>query len=220
MQLADDHALGAVDDERAVLGHQRNIAEENFLLLDVANGLRARVRILVVNREADGDLERRGIGHAALLALGHVVLQLQRDRIAALVAERRRVLVERAALRAEHVAGLIRVGDHRSAAIAAGGAQVVQAAQMAALALPVADRVVDEIQLRKPAKILDRKHGGEDGLQARVFALARQQIHLQKALIGLLLNVDQVRDLDSGLDFGKVQALAFPNDAITIPIAH
>ena len=28
VQLADDHALGAVDDERAVVGHQRNVAEE------------------------------------------------------------------------------------------------------------------------------------------------------------------------------------------------
>ena len=39
VQLADNHALGAVDDERAVLGHQRNFAEVDFLLLDVANGL-------------------------------------------------------------------------------------------------------------------------------------------------------------------------------------
>ncbi len=90
----------------------------------------------------------RGIRHAALFAFGDVVLQLQRDRVAALVAERGRVLVERAALRAKHVAGLIRVGDNGGAAIAAGGAQVMQAAQVAALALPVADRVVDEIELR------------------------------------------------------------------------
>ena len=91
---------------------------------------------------------------------------------------------------------------------------------MAALALPVADRVVDEIELRQPAKILDRKHGREDGLQAGVFPLARQQIHLQEPLIGLLLNVDQVRNLDRCLDLGKVQAFAFPNDAITVTIAH
>jgi hypothetical protein len=126
--------------------------------------------------------------------------------IAALVAESRRVLVERAALRAEHVAGLVRIRYDRSAAIAAGGAQVVQAAQMAALALPVSDRVVHEIQLREAAKILNRKHRGEHRLQAGIFALARQQIHLQKPLIGLLLHVDQVRNLDRGLDFGEVQA--------------
>ena len=220
VQLADDHALGAVDDERAVLGHQRNVAEENFLFLDVADGFRAGVGILVVNRQADGDLERRGIGHAALLALVHVVLQLQRDRIAALVAECRRVLVERAALRAEHVAGLVRIGDHRRAATAAGGAQVVQPAQVAALALPVADRIVHEIQLRQPAEILDRENGSEYRLQARVFPLARQQIHLQEALIGLLLNVDQVRNLDSRLNLGEVQAFPFPHDAITVTMTH
>src|SRR6202034_2473599 len=47
VQLADDYALGAVDDERPVLRHQRNVAEENFLLLDVADRLRAGVGILV-----------------------------------------------------------------------------------------------------------------------------------------------------------------------------
>ena len=175
VQLADDDALGAVDDERAVVGHQRNIAEENFLFLDVANVFRAGVRILVVNGQADGDLERRGIRHAALLALVHVVLELHADRVAALFAERRRVLVERAALRAEHVAGLVRIGDHRSAAIAASGAQVVQTLQVAALALPVPDGVVHEIQLRQAAEILNRKHRSEHRLQAAVLALGRQQ---------------------------------------------
>src|SRR4029077_18571735 len=55
MQLADNDAFRAVDDERAVLGHQRNIAVENFLFLDVANGFRASVGILVVNGQTNGD---------------------------------------------------------------------------------------------------------------------------------------------------------------------
>src|SRR6202167_2787878 len=220
MQLADNDALGPVDDERAVLRHQRNIAEENFLLFDIANRLRARVRILVVNREANRHLQRRRISHAAFLALVHVVLQLQRDGVAALVAKGRRVLVERAALGAQHVARLIRIGDDRCSAIAAGGAQVVEAAEVAALALPVSDRVVHEIQLRQAAKILNRKHRGEDRLQAGIFPLARQQIHLQKPLIRLLLYVNQVRNLHRGLDFCKVQACSFPIGAITVAIAH
>ena len=41
VQLRNDDALGAVDDERAVVGHQRNFAEEDFLFLDVANALLA-----------------------------------------------------------------------------------------------------------------------------------------------------------------------------------
>ena len=80
MQLRNDDALGAVDDERAVLGHQRNFAEEDFLLLDVADGLVAGLRVLVVNRQADGDFQRSGVGHAALFALRHVVFQLQAHR--------------------------------------------------------------------------------------------------------------------------------------------
>jgi hypothetical protein len=39
VQLRNDHALGAVNDEGAVLGHQRNFAKEHFLFLDVADGL-------------------------------------------------------------------------------------------------------------------------------------------------------------------------------------
>ena len=79
-------------------GHQRNFAEENFLLLDVADRTVARLRVLVVDGEPDGDLERRGVRHAALFALRHVVLQLQADRVAALVAEIRSVRVVGAAL--------------------------------------------------------------------------------------------------------------------------
>ena len=127
MQLADDDALGSVDDERAVLGHQRNFAEVDFLLLDVANRLGAGVRILVENREADDDLQRRGIGHAAFLAFRHVVLQVELNRIAALVAEGDLVLVLRAALRAHH-GGLRRerIRGDRGAAALAGGAQLMR----------------------------------------------------------------------------------------------
>src|SRR6266849_4557408 len=211
VQLADDHALRAVDDERAVLRHQRNIAVKNFLLLDVANGFRAAVGILVVNGQANGDFERRGIRHAALLALVHVVLELHGDRIAALVAEGWRVLVERAALVADDVAGLIRIGDHVSAAIAASGAEVVQALEVAALTLPVADRVVHEFQLRHFAEILDRKNRREHRLKPGIIALARQQIHLQKALIRLHLNFNQVGNLNRALDFREIQTLTLPD---------
>jgi hypothetical protein len=86
---------------------------------------------------------------------------------------------------------------------------MVQPFQVAALAFPISDGVIDEIQLRKSAEILNRKHGAEDGLEACVFALARQQIHLQESLIGIALNFDQVRDINRALDFREIQALAF-----------
>ena len=128
-------------------GHQRNVAEEDFLLLDVADGTVAGLRVLVEDGEPHGDLERRGVRHAALFALGHVILQLQADRVAALVAEVGSVRVVGAALVAKHVAGMKRIGDDRRAAILASGAQVMQTLQVSALALPVADGVIHELQL-------------------------------------------------------------------------
>ena len=51
-----------------------------------------------------------------------------------------------------------------------------------------------------------------------VFALARQQIHLQEALIRLPLDFDQVRNLNRALDFREIQPLAFPD--VLIGIRH
>ncbi len=164
--------------------------------------------ILVVNGQAHGDLERSGVSHAALFALGHVVLQLQADRVAALVAEVGRVGVVSAALLAKHFAGMKRIGDDRGAAIPASGAQVVQPFQVAALALPVADGVIHELQLRDVAEVGDRKHRLKYRLQAGVVALAGQPVHLQKAVIGTPLHFDQIRNLDRCWNFGKIESLA------------
>ena len=98
VELRDDDALGSVDDERAVVGHQRDVAEEDFLFLGVAHVLDAGVGILVVDEEAEGDLQRNAVGHAALLALLDRVLHLQVDGVAADVADLDAVLVDDAAL--------------------------------------------------------------------------------------------------------------------------
>ncbi len=76
VQLADDDALGAVDDEGAVVGHQRDLAEVDLLLLHVPDGLRARLLVLVPDHEPDDHLDGRGEGHPPLVALVHVVLGL------------------------------------------------------------------------------------------------------------------------------------------------
>src|SRR5579864_841895 len=91
--------------------------------------------------------------------------------------------------------------------IAAGRAQMMQPFQVAALALPVADRVVDKFQLAHAAKIGDRKDRVENRLQPRVFPLVGKQVHLQEPLVRLLLNLDQVRNRNRGLDLGKVHSL-------------
>jgi len=107
---------------------------------------------------------------------------------------------------AEHVAGVEGIRANGGAAAPAGRAKMVQPLQVAALAFPVADGIVDELEVADATEIRDRKHRVEDRLQADVLALVGQQIHLQEALIGRLLNLDQVRDGDRGLDLGKINS--------------
>ena len=59
-ELGDDDALGAVDDEGAAVGHEREVAHEHLLLLDLSG--------LLVD-EAHLDEERRLVRHVLLLAL-------------------------------------------------------------------------------------------------------------------------------------------------------
>ena len=152
----DDDAFGAVDDEGAVFGHQRQVAEIDLFFFDVANRFLTRLLVLVPDGQADFDVQRHGVGHPALLALLHVIFVLQADRLAAVVAGVDDVAVV-SPLFADHVFGRERVDfDHR-AALAAVGAQVMQSLQLAAFALPVADAILDEFQRRRVAEVGDRK---------------------------------------------------------------
>src|SRR5262249_11581735 len=83
----------------------------------------------------------------------------------------------------------------------------VQPFQVAALALPVADRVIDKFEIADTAEIRDREYRVEDGLQTDVLALIGQQVHLQEPFIRLLLYLDQVGDRDGSLDLGKINSL-------------
>src|SRR4029453_1139831 len=208
VQLADDDALSAVDDEGAVLRHQRNVAVVDLLLLDVADGLHAGLGVLVPDDEADRHLERHGVGHAPLLALVDVVLQLHPDRLAADVANVAAGLVRRAAARAQHVLVAIGISDEGGTAAHARLAQVLQPLQLAALALPVADRVLDELERRVLSKVADRKDRFEYRLQTRVLAFRGQTVHLQAPLVRLLLNFNQVRSRDCGIYLREVDTFA------------
>ncbi len=75
VHLRDDDALGAVDDERAVVGHERNVAHVDILLLDVLDRTGARLLVHIEHDEAQLHLERCGKRHAALAALVDVVLR-------------------------------------------------------------------------------------------------------------------------------------------------
>ena len=76
MHLGDDDALGAVDDEGAVLGHERDVAHIDILFLDVLDRLGAGFLVHIEHDQAQRHLERRGVGHGALLALLDVVFGL------------------------------------------------------------------------------------------------------------------------------------------------
>ena len=65
--LGDDDALCTIDDERAAVGHEREIAHEDLLILDLAG-------LLV--EQAHADLDRLRIGGVALFALFNGVLGL------------------------------------------------------------------------------------------------------------------------------------------------
>ena len=165
VQLAHDHPLGPVDDEGPVLGEHRDLAEIDLLLLDVPDAARLGLRILVVDDELDRDLERDRERLPALLALVDVVLELQRDRIAALLAladgHGRQVA---APVAQDDAAPGVR-GDEAPRAVHALAAQILDPDDLPALALPVADRVIDELQRAGLAEVPDREDRLEDRLQ-------------------------------------------------------
>ena len=72
VQLGDDDALRAVDDESAVFRHQRQFAHVDFLLLDVLDLLCIGRGILVVDDQAHQGAQRGGIGQTAQLAFLHI----------------------------------------------------------------------------------------------------------------------------------------------------
>ena len=76
VHLRHDHALGAVDDEGALVRHERDVAHIDVLLLDVLDRTGSRFLVGLEHDQAQLDLQRRGIGHVALDALLDVVLGL------------------------------------------------------------------------------------------------------------------------------------------------
>ncbi len=94
-QLGDDDPLGAVDHERALVGHHREVPHEDRLLLDLTG--------LGVD-EPRAHEDRRGVGHVLLLALLHRELR-----------QRAQVLVVRIELELQ-LEGLGEVLDRRDVA--------------------------------------------------------------------------------------------------------
>jgi hypothetical protein len=144
-------------------------------------------------RRADRDLERHGVGHAALLALVDVVLQLHPDRVAADVADVAARLVLLAAARAEHDVVAVRIGNQRRAAVLQGLRRWCRPASLPHLhsQLPI------EYSMNSSDEFSRKSLIGNTDLKttaARRLALGRQPVHLQEALVRLRWNLDQVRE--------------------------
>src|SRR5207302_4764911 len=71
--------------------------------------------------------------------------------------------------------------------------------------------VVDELQHRRAVVVRDGKHAGERGLQPLVLAPVRIDLHLQEAVVGPLLDFDEIRNFEMTRDLRKV--LAFDQTA-------
>ncbi len=76
VHLRDHDPFGPVHDERTVLRHQGHVAHENVLFLDVLDRLRTGILIQIEHDQPQRHLQRRGIGHVALLAFLDIVFRL------------------------------------------------------------------------------------------------------------------------------------------------
>ena len=73
VELADDNPLRAVDNESPVVGHQRHLAEIDFLFLHIADASCVRFRVPIPDHQLNGHLHGSGKSHPSLAALVHIV---------------------------------------------------------------------------------------------------------------------------------------------------
>ena len=207
LELADHDPLDPVENERALFGHERDVAEIDLLLLDVLQPLGFAGGVLLPGDQAplqpQGDRE----GVALLQALVGRVLELEVNGIAAVLAARNIDLPHRGTVGADLLLGQLHAGREQRVAGLAPGAGVLHSLEAAAPAFPVADGVADEIELGRLLEIGDRKDVLEGRLQAGVLPLLRQQLHLQELGIGLPLDGQQVGHRKLRPDLGEVGPL-------------
>ena len=75
MHLRYDHPFGAIDDESAVVRHQRHVAHIDVLFLDVPDRPRQGFLVDIPNDETQRHLQGRRVGHPPLLAFLDIVLR-------------------------------------------------------------------------------------------------------------------------------------------------
>ena len=85
---------------------------------------------------------------------------------------------------------------------------MMESFQVSAFAFPVSDGVADEFERRDAAEIRDREYGVEYRLKPGIFALLRKHVHLEEALVGILLYLDEIRNLDRCPDLRKIRSFS------------
>ena len=83
MQLAYYYPFGTIYYKSSVFGHQRDLTEVYLLLFYVANGPGTCLGVFFPADQPNGYLEGHSIGHPPLLALLHIVFNLQPDPLSA-----------------------------------------------------------------------------------------------------------------------------------------
>ena len=73
---------------------------------------------------------------------------------------------------------------------------------------PISDGVADELERRNAAEVGNRKNGVEHRLKSGVLTLLRKHVHLEEPLVGILLYLDQIRNLDRRPDLREIGSLS------------
>ena len=207
LELADHDPFDPVEDEGPLFGHQGDVPEVDFLLLDVLEALGLGGDVLFPGHQLDLELEGDGEGVALLDALHGAVLDLEPDAVPAVLAERQLDLPHRGAVGTDLLLGELGVGREESVAGLAPGAGVLHALEPSALAFPGPDRKAEELQFGRLLEIGDGKDVLERRLEAGFLALLGQELHLEKIGIGLRLNVQKVGHGEDRLDLREVDPL-------------
>ena len=200
MKLGNDDALRTVNDEGTVVGHQRDLAEEDVFLFDVANRRGTGLCVLVKNRQANLDLKRHAVRHTSLLALLLIMLVLEANRLAAVVAEIGPNGIECSAVITEHFCRVERVDLDLGSAVFAVRPKMFETLEVAALALPVTDLILDEFESGRFTKVRNREDRRKYRLESDVVALLRDQVHLQEPIVRFALYLNKVRYLRGSVD--------------------
>jgi hypothetical protein len=202
VQLADDNALGELTITCVLV--MSGFDKEHFLFL-ISERFPSVSRLYPDNELTVTSSEPQT--SSSFLAFLNGIFDVQFHGAAAELASRIFDFILCAAVSAIAALRIVGTVDDPLAAFGAVGAQIIQALQVAALALPVPDGIFHELERGSPPEIVDGKDRIENGLQSHIFPLRRRDIHLEEPVVRFSLDFDQIWDGNAGMDLGEVHAI-------------